>query len=177
MSRKLALLCILVCCGCAASTSIAPVHEPSVPSGKVEFGGDSVDGQPGIDFGSIHYEGKRVIVWSDGRGGVPAYSDGNVKAKIESRRPGSTECDFEVPVSGKGNAIIDGKTYKMADGNVFLISLDGLPTRVLQLDRELETVQLESNSDNGSALKLAMKDDSDFLAFFHGPVAAIIEGK
>lgn len=166
MPRQTAALCILVLCGCGAPTSTLPVHELNLPRGKIEFGQGSLDGQPGIDFGSIRYEGKRVIVWSDGREGHVVIGDGSVKGQIHSRRPEATECRYEFPATGRGSATIDGKRYRMADGNLFLVSLGESSIRVRQLDRDLHTVQLTLNGDNGSALKMAMRDDREFNQFF-----------
>jgi len=168
MPRQTALLCIAFLCGCDAATSSVTIHELNLPRGNIAFSQGSRDGQPGIDFGSIRYEGKRAIVWSDGHeDGYPEYSDTSVKGQIHSFRPGAMKCNYEIAVNGKGGAAtIDGKKYEIADGNLFLVSLGESSIRVLQLKRDLPEVDLTHNGDNGSALKMAMKSDSEFNGFF-----------
>jgi hypothetical protein len=170
MPRQTAVLCILFLCGCDDAASTVAEHELNLPRGKIEFSQGSLDGQPGIDFGSIRYEGKRAIVWSDGYEGHPIYSDAAVKGHIHSLRPGAIECSYEIPVQGSRAATIDGKMYDIADGNLFLVSLGESSIRVRQLDRDLSTVELKHNGDNGSALKLAMRNDSEFNDFFRDRV-------
>lgn len=165
--------------GCAAEFPSEEARDEMIPQGSGAFGPNTHEGQPGIDFGSIRYAGKRVIIWSDGVEGVPEYHSETVKCHLQDADDPtvSRQCQCEYPLSGRGTTTIADRTFRMADGNMFLVSLRGPEIRVLQLRRELPAVEIKHNTDNVSVLKQAMKHDSDFKEFFDRSISLPVNGK
>lgn len=152
--------------GCGAPTPA--VMDDVVAHGSAEFGGGAPAGQPGIDYGSVRYIGRRVVVWTDGSEEIPEIGGGKVRGHVQSRRLKSLECRYEIPWSGTGTATIDGQTFRMTEGNLFLVSLDGPGVRVRQLRRDLPIDERELNGADIGQLKQAVQDDPEFREFFKG---------
>ena len=170
MTRHFTLLGLfIVLYGCGAQVPSEALGDDMLLSGCVQFGTGRLDGQPGIDFGSIYYFDKRFIVWSDGAGCAIKIGRGTDQGVLHAREPQTGECEYKYPRSGRGTATVAGQTFQMANGNMFLVSFRDPKVRVRQLRRDLSTIEITHNGENGLALKRLMRYDRDFQDFFGKP--------
>lgn len=169
MLKKTVTICLLsVVFGCARE--IAPPVTLGGVEGSSSFGGSRATGQPGIDFGSIYYAGKRVVIWTDGKkaeGESRTTSKGiTCNGQITSRESNKLNFDFVINPDAQGAVTIDGQTFDLTDGNLFLVSFSDTGGRIRQLDREFADVKLTVGGKNGKAFRTAMRGDSAFKEFF-----------
>lgn len=117
-------------------------------------------------------DGTLFAVWTDhqaggagvGASGAAIGEDGNL-IQSPSYRASLTDVDLEFecrsPDGKTGDMIINGKTYKVEDGALFLVATKANPVKILQLKRDL----LSMEPDRETFTKLAVSDD-EIAEFF-----------
>lgn len=146
--------------GCGKTPKANPVEE----SGMIGLPYSSGN-QPGLDWGAVYYVGKRLVVWTDGRGAGAKDTigpDGTTgTGQVESFDGDSLEFTFSLPFDEPGTVTMGGNTYKLSDGMLLLVSFSNDGPRIKQLKRDFTNVTMQ-----GDSLVSSMRDDSDFKEFF-----------
>jgi hypothetical protein len=162
------LFCSLTGCG---KKEVAPTAEPIKRRPAVSLERQEIrEIMPGSDHASVFFLSHKLtsdvkpvfIVWTDAR----SYSGGTGYPNPENNPPrtnivggdyvirfGGTgddfdrtvELEFEIQELKKGNVLIEGKSYDLADGSLVLVSGDGDDLRVKQLRRDVSTLRPEPN--------------------------------
>lgn len=135
------------------------------PDGVIVWADDE-DRIPGVGRMSVYYHGGLFVVWTDlDRGGGGSSSANARGVRCEGFLSGSEgrriEFRCESPDGRTGSATIEGRTYDLSEGGVFLVAARGDAVRVRQLDRELETVGL-----GGPRLREIAEQTPEIRAFF-----------
>lgn len=109
---------------------------------------------------AVYHAGKRFIIWGmgDSAGGS---SSGGQHGVTGEGHVGKINFTYEILPKGQGTATIDGKSYRLNNGVIFLVSSSDGVTRVKQLDRDFENTSLDWES-----LRDFMKVDDEFKHFF-----------
>ncbi|WP_372716394.1 hypothetical protein [Novipirellula sp.] len=157
-----AISLMLLLVGCDNAPKVSGV-DLGGPSGCITASGP-VDGQRGIDYGSIYFAGKRLVVWTDvdGAGGAGGRYSGGPDGVTGEGHLGNVTFSFEIPLDGQGAVKIDDQFFQLENGVIFLVSSEGGKTRIKQLQRNLDNLSL--NRDGFTAL---MRDDDEFNMFFN----------
>jgi hypothetical protein len=121
---------------------------------------------PGIDQGSVYHLGTAFVLWSDAPGGGSGSSNSNVQGvkcqgTLLARDRRRIEFHCATKDAKTGEVTIDGATYDLADGNVFLVSTAADQSQVKQLKRSLTELKFERES-----LEAFGKNDPDIAGFF-----------
>jgi hypothetical protein len=108
----------------------------------------------------------RLIVWSDAAGGGSGSSSGNVQGvkcqgSLLARERRRVEFDCETKDGKTGQVKLNGKAYKLADGNLFLVFTEGEGSRVKQLRRDMSNLKFERES-----LEAFGRNDEEIAEFF-----------
>ena len=158
--------CMLVS-GCGRTPSPA---SPDIgdPSGIITWSSSAGKGNPlpGIDQGSVYHLGTAFVLWSDAPGGGGGSSSSDVQGfkcqgSLLARDRRRVEFHCETKDAKTGQVTIDGTTYDLADGNLFLLSTAGDQSQVKQLKRSLTELKFERES-----LEAFGKNDPDIAGFF-----------
>jgi hypothetical protein len=121
---------------------------------------------PGVDQGTVYNLGTAFIVWSDAAGGGSSSSSGNVQGvkcqgSLVARDRRRVEFDCETKDGKTGQVKLNGKAYKLADGNLFLVFTEGEGSRVKQLRRDMSNLKFERES-----LEAFGRNDEEIAEFF-----------
>ncbi len=121
---------------------------------------------PGIDQGNLYHLGTAFVVWCDAAGGGGASSSSNsqgVKCQgtLLGRDGRRIEFSCETKDGKTGRAAINGETFELADGNLFVVATEREQPRVKQLKRDLGTLKFERD-----ALEAFGRNDAEILGFF-----------
>ena len=152
--------------GCGSASSPAP---PSLggPTGFITWTGIGKDNPlPGIDQGSVYHLGTTFVLWSDAAGGGGGSSSGNsqgvkCQGNVLGRDGRRVEFNCDTKDAKTGQATINGATYDLAAGTLFLLSTEGLRSQVKQLKRNLSDLKFERDS-----LEAFGRNDPDIAGFF-----------
>jgi hypothetical protein len=158
--------CMLVS-GCGR-TPVPASPDLGGPSGIITWSSSPGKGHPlpGIDQGSVYYLGTAIVLWSDAAGGGGGSSDSDVQGvkcqgSLLARDRRRVEFHCETKDAKTGQVTIDGATYDLTDGNLFLISTAGDRSQVKQLKRSLTELKFDRES-----LEALGKNDPDIAGFF-----------
>ena len=158
--------CLLVS-GCGRTPGPA---SPDVggPSGIITWSSSAGKGNPlpGIDQGSVYHLGTAFVLWSDAPGGGGGSSSSSVQGvkcqgSLLARDRRRVEFRCETRDAKTGQVTIDGVTYDLTDGNLFLVSTASDRPQVKQLKRGLTELKFERES-----LEAFGKNDPDIAGFF-----------
>jgi hypothetical protein len=160
-----AYACLLVSgCGRTSSPATLDLGGPSgvitwLPAGKE-------NPLPGIDQGSVYHLGTVFVLWDDAAGGGGGTSSSNMQGvkcqgSLLARDRRRVEFLCETKDGKTGPVTIDGVTYDLADGNLFLISTGGDQSQAKQLKRSLTELKFERES-----LEAFGRNDPDIAGFF-----------
>jgi hypothetical protein len=164
-----AWVCMLVF-GCGRTPSPAG---PDVggPSGIISWAPSAGTDNPlpGIDYGTVYYLGTAFVVWSDapgGGGGSASSNDQGVKCvgSLLARAGQRVEFRCDTKDGKTGPVAINGITYELADGNLFLVCTEGEQSRVKQLKHDVSQWKFESES-----LKAVGPNEPEIAEFFRRP--------
>lgn len=171
MRRALGALALVVL-GCADSSPPArPRTVYGGPSGAIGWSAPlgKSDPVPGVDDGAVYAVGTALVIWGDatrGAGGGQG-SIGNQAATgdgyLDTHDRGKVEFRFSITPARTGRVTVDGTDYDLANGNLFLVSTRGKPTRIKQLRRELSGMDLEP-----VYFQALGEKDPEIRAFFKG---------
>src|SRR4051812_33351035 len=121
---------LLVLCLALSSCGKGPPTNPTLPAGGLSMSWvrppDKENPVPGIDEGTVERVGGMVGFWGDSPGGCGANTQSGpngLKAEGYLRMRGGQSVTFRVETKdGKtGPVMLDGKTYELAKGNLFLV--------------------------------------------------------
>jgi hypothetical protein len=150
MNKAIGVCLILECVGCASQ----PMFEKPGSTGSLQVGQT-------VAWYVSKNAGIAVLVWSDSPGetGGAAPSGKRYQGSITSHgRRVDIVC--ETSDGTTGTATINGTTYDLAKGAMFLVSEKHGQTSVVQLQRDLEVVQPTVKN-----LKNLAKDDKELASF------------
>jgi hypothetical protein len=121
---------------------------------------------PGIDQGNIYHLGTAFVVWCDTAGGGGGSSSSNAQGvKCQGtpfgRAGRRVEFACETKDGKAGRVAINGATFELADGNLFVVATDREQPRVKQLKRDLSGLKFERAS-----LEAFGRNDAEILGFF-----------
>ncbi len=121
---------------------------------------------PGIDQGSVYHLGTAFVLWIDAPGGGGGSSSSNVQGvkcqgSLLARDRRRVEFHCETKDGKTGQVTIDGVTYDLTDGNLFLVSTAGDQSQVKQVKGSLTELKFEQES-----LEAFGKNDPDIAGFF-----------
>ena len=138
------------------------------PSGIITWSSSAGEGNPlpGIDQGSVYHLGTAIVLWSDASGGGGGSSTSSVQGvecqgSLFARDRRRVEFRCETKDAKTGQVTIDGVTYDLTDGNLFLVSTAGDQSQVKQLKRSLTELKFEREG-----LEAFGKNDPDIAGFF-----------
>lgn len=139
------------------------------PGGIVNWS-DAEPKVPGIDQASIYYLGSDFVIWSDlGDGGVGASSSNQNGVACKGRMfdNNGRELNFRMNSQAPktGEAVINGQTYSLQQGGLFLVAQESDTIRVKQLQKDLTSIQFDPES-----LRKFARSDSDIANFFAGSI-------
>lgn len=164
-----ALLGYCFLCGCNRPPS--PPAPNFAPSGMAFIEPlKKAEAVPGIDRASVYFMGSVFVVWGDsqdGEGGDPiSYGDGGRDGSECSGHMGThkgrkVEFHCKTKDGRSGPVKINGTTYELADGNLFLVSTGGDEVRVKQLKRDMSRQKFDQES-----LAAFGKGDAELVEFF-----------
>jgi hypothetical protein len=162
--------CMLVC-GCGRMPSPAS-PDLGGPNGLITWSSSASkrDPLPGIEQGSVYHLGTVFVVWSDAPGGGGGSSNSNVQGvtcqgSLLGKDGRRVEFNCETKDGKRGPVTVNGVTYDLANGNLFLFSSGGDRAQVKQLKRSLSEVKFERES-----LEAFGRNDPDIVGFFTTPV-------
>lgn len=133
--------CLLVT-GCIdithQSTSLPHVHGSS---GVVTWSKHG-SSQPGIDQASVFHVGTAFVLWSDlpngGGGDVSTNMHGiTCSGRLRGHEGMAIDYKYVSEDGAQGTANVDGRTYDLTKGNLFLVATEGKMFRIKQLVRDL----------------------------------------
>jgi hypothetical protein len=171
--NSLAKSLVATACACTLVSSCGHTPPPASPdldgpSGIITWSASAGEGKPlpGIDQGSVYHLGTAVVLWSDAPGGGGGSSNSDVRGvkcqgSLLARDRRRVEFHCETMDAKTGRVTIDGVTYDLMDGNLFLISTAGDQSQVKQLKRSLAALKFERES-----LEAFGKSDPDIAGFF-----------
>jgi hypothetical protein len=153
------VLILAVAAGCRR-----PAPPPAVLP-QIAAGSGSLTGTH-FTFGTWS-DGKAVLVWS----ALPAISTGSdttpSRAGFSGQHlaPDGGQIEWECTTSDghTGSVVINGDSYELGDGSLFLVDVQGDETNVVQLDRD--TLQL-TDENIVDTLKDWLANDGEVSAFF-----------
>jgi hypothetical protein len=138
------------------------------PSGIITWSASAGKGNPlpGIDQGSVYHLGTAFVLWSDAPGGGGGSSSSSVQGvkcqgSLLARDRRRVEFRCETRDAKTGQVTINGVTYDLTDGNLFLVSTASDHPQVKQLKRGLTELKFERES-----LEAFGKNDPDIAGFF-----------
>ena len=159
--------CILVF-GCSCTPGPTGPPDLGGPNGLITWTASAGKDNPlqGVDQGTVYNLGTAFVLWSDAPGGGSGGSSGNVQGVkyqggLLARDRRRVEFHGETKDGKTGRVTIDGLTYELADGNLFLVSTEGERSRVKQLKRDISNLKFERES-----LEAFGRNDPDIAAFF-----------
>ena len=165
------LVAIAWVCLLASACNRAPVlGSPDLggPNGLITWSASAGKDNPlpGIDQGSVYNLGTAFVLWSDASGGGSGSSSANVQGvkcqgSLLARDGGRVEFHGETKDGKAGRVTIDGVTYDLADGNLFLASTGRDQSQVKQLKRSLSELKFERES-----LEAFGRNDPEIAGFF-----------
>jgi hypothetical protein len=122
-----------------------------------------------FDQGSVYYLGTAFVVWAEGStgggGGQSTTEKGTVcQGRLQTRGGHDFRFRCETKDGKSGRVTIGDATYDLADGNLFLVRMEGEQLSVKQLARGLDDVKLEPES-----LQAFARNDPDIAGFFAKP--------
>lgn len=166
MNRYLIVLCCVIATGCH--------RDEMEPNTLPDAGGESgtivwkftADPQPGIERASVFHMGKRFVLWSDlsrgGGGGTTTNVHGlSCNGRLRGDEGVSVPFECKSPDGKTGTAVIDGRTFDLADGGLFLVAAEDGTPRIKQLKRDLESVPFSING-----LQKFAREDKEIAGFF-----------
>lgn len=154
------LILTLAAAGCGRPAPPPPVVLPQIAAGSGILGGTQ------FTYGDWG-DGKAVLVWS----ALPAVSTGSETTAYSAGFSG----DHQGPDGGlihwgcttsdgrTGAVVINGDSYELGDGSLFLLGAEGEETTVVQLDRD--TLQL-TDENIIDTLQDWLANDVEVSAFF-----------
>ncbi|QDV26957.1 hypothetical protein [Aureliella helgolandensis] len=156
----------LLLMGCDMTPDISGV-DLGGPSGAIAVS-ESFDGQPAIEY-AVYRAGSRFMIWGVGNSSGGRDS-GGPSGLTGDGHVGNVPFSFQIPVNGHGVVTIDGQSYKVDEGVIFLVSSGDDGTRVQQLKRDLTNVELDWDG-----LKELMGDGAEFRQFFDNAEARAMD--
>lgn len=140
ISAQLAFLSLLFL-GCGTNTT--PSRNLQVPTSSHSWS-DEED----ATAGTVYRVGTLFVIWTDspngGGGNVSSNAHGiTFQGRLVTCDRGHVEFSGESADGRLGTAIVDGVSYRLDDGNLFLVSTDASGLRVRQLKRDLKDLKFE----------------------------------
>jgi hypothetical protein len=121
------------------------------PSGSMTWHNEPPDKSPpipGIDHGGAQFEGKIFVLWaanSSGGGSSSSSNSSGINGKGHVRfANGQTTYEFSTTDGKTGPVKIDGVSYDLANGALFLLIREEDKSRVKQLKKDLSGLELTS---------------------------------
>jgi hypothetical protein len=127
---------------------------------------------PGIDHGNVYHLGAAFVVWCDAVGGGGGNSSSNsqgikCQGTLFGRDGRRVEFTCETKDGKTGRAEINGQTFELGNGNLFVVATDRERPRVKQLKRDLSALKFEREP-----LEAFGRNDAEIVGFFTGPAKA-----
>lgn len=169
------VVCFLSALAGCGPTNVKTTTMPAVDTGLVSLIEGLMSGNDPASIGYVTLDHKPIcVVWSDGRSGsngAGSSSSGPITPHGKLIFSGSdTKPNREIEYSGKihgsekGELTINGTTYDLAKGGLFLVSgMDG-NVRVKQLKSDMSELKFERND-----LVVFCKANPDITDFFSKP--------
>jgi hypothetical protein len=156
---------LAVVCGCSRAPTIPNVGGGGVITWAPAAGKDK--SLPGIDGGSVYHLGTAFVLWSDTSGGGGGQENTHMQG-IRLRGSlvagaGRIEFGCDTADGKSGQVSVNGATYELADGNLFLVATGGEKPQVKQLKRDLSELKFERES-----LAAFARNDPEIAGFFAG---------
>jgi hypothetical protein len=151
--------------GCSRTS--APIGPPPLggPTGVVNWSAAADNPLPGVDDGTAYHCGTAFVVWGDGDGGgggsVGTVEGVKVQGHLLARDKRRVEFQCNTKDGKTGQVTIDGMTYELANGNLFLVATGGNQSQVKQLKRSLAELKFDRES-----LRAFARSDQDVAGFF-----------
>jgi len=174
-ARTILVICFLSALAGCGPTNVKTSTMPAVDTGLVSLVDGLTSGNDSASIGYVTLDHKPIfVVWSDGQSGgngAGSSTSGPITPHGKLIFSGSdTKPNREIEYSGKlhgsrkGEVAIDGTTYDLANGGLFLVSnMDG-DVRVKQLKSDLSELTFERND-----LVVFCKANPDIADFFSKP--------